>query len=149
MKQQVSHYRFAVKYGLMVAAIPIFYYSFLVIFGLLNEYYGDDIGGGMRIPSYLFIMPVFITIAIYRFRKMNDGILKLKSAFLIGLSIAIITSVLMILYHMLFNNVLAPSFHERYFEQFGDEVYKELVACCDYTIEQFESQQNPVQGFLL
>jgi len=134
--------QFALIYGLLVAAIPALYNTLLVVFKQLDAYYGDDPGGSMQLRTTLFILPLVIGIAIYQYKKKHSGYLKLKDAIGIGLVIALITQIGIIAYHILFDRVLAPSFHLDFYEKHGQEIYDELVACCAYTQEQFENHKN-------
>ncbi len=141
MKNKTPH-RFTLKYGILVAAVPIFYHTFLVVFDLLETYYGDDPGGSLKVPTQIYLLTILIVVAIYRFKKWNNGYLKMNEALGIGLKIALTATAFMIAYHLLFNAILAPSFHESYYAKYGSEVYKELVDCCDYTKEQFEQHKH-------
>ena len=135
-------HRIAFIYACIVGAIPIVYNTILVVTDYLLEYYGDDPGGTMKQRAIIFALPVMIIVAIYHFKKKNDGFLKLKEGYIIGMEVAIISIGLMIAHHFIFNQLLAPNFHTQYYESYGQQRFEELVACCDYTEEQFEAHKN-------
>lgn len=135
------HY-ISLKYAGLVALVPIVFNTALIVFGLLDEYYGDEQGGHIKMVAILFFIPVMTVIAIRQFKKNNEGLLRIRQAILVGLEVSIVAICLMIVYHLLFNAYLAPSYHTNYYERHGEEIYAELVACCDYTREQFELHRD-------
>jgi len=135
-------YAFARNYAFLAAAIPILYNIALVLLNLLPEYYGDDPGGAMKQRTLIFIIPLVVVWAIYKYRRLNQDRLQLKTALIIGLEIGLLTGIVLIVHHYLFNSILAPDFHLSYYEEYGEQVYEELKACCDYTSEQYEHHKR-------
>lgn len=135
-------YAAALKYGLLVAAAPIVYNTILLIFNLHMNHLGDDPGGPLRVAAYFLFLPIAISVSIYRYKKTNGGLLKLKDSIAIGLKIAFVASFFIIIYDILFNEVLAPTYYNDYYKLNGEELYKEFVECCNYTKEQFEHHKN-------
>lgn len=139
--QKISSYRFAVKYGLILGAIPAVYNTILVIFDLLLEYHGEGLGPLVMFIS-LFILPPVISVAIFFYKKSCGGHLKLKEAYIIGLEIGLIAILIMILYDVIFNTVLAPSFQEAYYERHGEEIFEHFAETSDNAEKEFERHKN-------
>ncbi len=133
---------FMLTTGLIIVSLPIGYNTIYMIFGDFHEYRGDNPVRTLIGPAFALVLPLMISFAIYRHKKLNEGFLKLKEAIILGLKIALVTAIAIVTYDILFNNVLAPDYFVRYFEQYGDQLYADLVACCDMTKEGFERHKN-------
>lgn len=142
MTRSVSIHQFALKHSLIVAIIPIIYSTILFLCDLLVKYHGDELGMPLRIPVILFFMPIIISFAMYRYKKINNQRLNLQEALIIGLEISLVIVGSLVLYDVLFNHVLAPSYYHDYYETYGDQLFQELVSCCNYTQEQFQHHKE-------
>ncbi len=142
MSQEISIYRFSIKYGIFIAAIPILFNTILFAFDLLMQYHGDDTGGPLRVLTYFIIMPTIICIAIYQYKKVNGKMISLKEALTIGLEIALVMAFFLVAYDLLLYNVLAPTFFEEYFQVHGDELLQEFIDCCERPHELYEHHKN-------
>ncbi|MBW1295400.1 DUF4199 domain-containing protein [Aquimarina litoralis] len=123
-----SLFRFSIKYGLLLAAIPTIYNIVLVILGLHLDYnhYGDGLGESYsKARSYL--LPVLLFIAIYIYRKGTIGALSLKRIVKLGLWIFLTASILIISYNLVFRFIIEPDWATKFYEINREEIYTILV----------------------
>lgn len=107
-----------IKPALQLAIIPIIYNTSLLVLGLLPHYHGEDWGYAPSLTT-IFLLPVAIIVTIVRQKRADDGIMYLKDAIRCGVILAIMATLLIILYDILFNAVLAPYFKAQYYDAFG------------------------------
>lgn len=140
--QKTIPFTFALKYGLILTAIPVVYRTILVVFDLLMEYHGDDAGGSIKMFTFLLILPIVIVLAIRKYKKVNTGFLKLKDALGIGLTISLVSLIINIGYDVLFNTVLAPTFYEDYYQLNGQDLLAEFSEFTDDPKVELERHKN-------
>ncbi len=114
--------------GLVVAAIPIIYTTVLQISGQLLDYLYSIPRIPLALESYFLALPLMIIVAIYRFKKINNGYLKFKEALVVGLKVVLIAVGVLIVYDILFNILLAPNFYTDYYELHGEQMLEEITA---------------------
>ncbi len=121
-------YKFALKYGLILAAIPTIYNIGLVIMGLHLDYnyYGDGLGESYT-KARSFLLPVILFIAIYIYKKSNSGTLRLKEALKIGLWIFLINTIVVIGYNLFFRFIIEPEFATKFYELNREQIYTILL----------------------
>lgn len=113
--------------GLIVAAIPIIYSISLISSNKLMEYRGSAPGRSLVAFTYLLVLPLMLSVVIYKYKKNNGGFLKLEEALIIGLKVLLVAVVLIIGYDILFNTFLAPSFYEEYYELYEPRMLEEFM----------------------
>jgi len=126
--QKPSFYKFALKYGLILAAIPTIYNIALVIMGLHLDYnyYGERLGESY-IKARLFLLPAILFIAIYQYRKSNTGTLKLLEAIKIGLWIVLIACIVIIGYNLIFRLLIEPDFSVKFYNINREHIFNILL----------------------
>ncbi len=126
--QKLKLYKFALKYGLILAAIPTIYNIVLVIMGLHLDYnyYGEGLGESYT-KARLYLLPIILFIAIYSYRKLNAGHLKLIEAIKIGLWILLIGSIIVIGYNLIFRLLIVPDFSNQFYEINREQIFNILL----------------------
>ena len=122
-------YKFALKYGLIFAAIPTLYNILIYIMGLHLDYnyYGERLGESYA-KAREYLLPVLLFIAFYFYRKTHQGTLKLSEAMKLGLWILLVSSVVVIGYNLVFRLLIEPDFSSKFYTLNGAQIYDELVA---------------------
>jgi len=147
--QHLPLYKYALLYGLILAGIPTLYNVILLLFGLHLDYnyYGENIGHSYE-KSRIFLLPVILLIAVYKYRKINSGVLKLSEAIMIGFWIVLISSLVVISYNLIFRTFIEPDFSAKFYEINREHIFNELVACCDYSDAELENHENTHRSLL-
>lgn len=141
--QKSPLYKYALIYGLIFAGIPTLYNIILSIFGLHLDYnyYGEGIGESYT-QARIFLLPVILFIAIYKYRKVNTGTLKLKEAIKLGLWIALIGSIVIISYNLIFRLLIESDFSTKFYDINREQIFKELVESLDYSKADLENHER-------
>lgn len=123
-KQKSPLYKHALIYGVIFAGIPTLYNIILLIFGLHLDYnyYGEGIGESYT-KARAFLLPVILFIAIYKYRKVNAGTLKLIQAIKLGLWILLIGSIVVICYNLIFRLLIEPDFSTKFYDLNREQIY--------------------------
>ena len=107
MENQNSATKFMLKYGAFLALSTI-------IIGLLNYSFGNIYKPHWIINLLNFLLMVaFIVLAIKAFKDSNNGFLKFGEALKIGLGVALISTLINIIYFYVFVYVIEPDFMTR------------------------------------
>ncbi len=145
-------YKFALKYGLIFAAIPTLYNILIYILGLHLDYnyYGERLGEAYA-KARLYLLPVVLFIAFYYYRKTHQDTLKLSGAMKLGLWILLISSVVAIGYNLIFRLLLEPDFSSKFYELNRTQIYDELLeghleVGRDYTQEDMDNHMRTNGG---
>lgn len=138
-----SIFKSSIKYGLIIAAIPILYNIVLLTQGLHLDYnyYGEGISAFYG-ETRIFILPIILFIAIYKYRKNNTGTLKLIEAIKLGLWIVLISSIAIITYNLIFRLLIEPDFSTKFYDINREQIFKELIECCDYSQADLENHER-------
>lgn len=141
--QKLPLYKFALKYGLILAAIPTLYNIILLLFGLHLDYnyYGEGIGESYT-KARVLLLPAILFIAIYKYRKVNAGTLKLIQAIKLGLWIALIGSIVIISYNLIFRLLIEPDFSANFYDINREQIFNELVDSLDYSKADLENHEK-------
>ena len=105
--QQTPSKKIALNYGLYLAALSILLHVSLFAMGkhLEQDWKVNVIG--------IAITAVLITLGIKKYKEANGGLLTLGQGLKTGISIALISTVIYIVYTLLFLNVIAPDTMEQ------------------------------------
>ncbi len=141
--QKVAYYRFALSYGLIIAAIPTLYNIILLLFDLHLDYnyYGEGIGEAYS-QARIFLLPAILFIAIYKYKKVNAGNLKLGEAIKLALWVILIASIVVVGYNIIFRLVIEPEFSAKFYDINREQIFKELTEALDYSEEQLENHEQ-------
>lgn len=135
--------KFAMNYGLTLGAIMVLITVISYVTGITLE--------GAQWPNmiYYIIFPVIIFYAISQFKKKNAGLLSVGEALKVGLSIAIISGIVVAIYTLIFHYIIDPEF----INQLMDITADKLAENPNITPEMIETQmeimkkfQNPLFG---
>lgn len=129
--------KFGLNYGIILGVVMIAISVITYVTGMALE--------GKQWPTFIYyiIFPVVIFYAISKFKKSNANVLSLGGAIKLGLSIAVISALVYIVYGMLFNYVIDPEFMGQ-----AMEVTKErLLENPDMTPEMVEQNMKFVEMF--
>ncbi len=120
--------KFALKYGLILAAIPTIYNIVLVIMGLHLDYnyYGEGLGESYT-KARTYLLPLLLFIAIYRYKKISAPPLKLKTTLKLGLWIVLISAFVVIAYNFIFRIFIEPEFGTKFYEINRAQIYNILL----------------------
>ena len=126
--QRLPLYKFALKYGLILAAVPTIYNIVLVIMRLHLDYnyFGEGLGESYA-KARTYLLPVLLFIAIYSYRKVNPGGLSLKKIISLGLWIFLIGTIVVIVYNLIFRLLIAPDFSAEFYEINREQIYNILL----------------------
>lgn len=106
---------------------------------------------GIQWPQYLYylIFPAGIIIGIKNFKSENNNFLTLKEALKLGLAIAIVSSLIFVIYTLVFNFIIDPEYNDKIIEVALDQV-KESPNVTQAQIDQTEKfmsfMSNPFLG---
>lgn len=133
----------ATTYGVMLGVIMILIAVIMYVTGMPLE--------GKQWPQFLYYLffPAGIIIAIKNFKNENDNFLSLSEALKLGLAIAVISAILFIVYTLLFNYIIDPTYNEAIIEVALDKM-SESPNVTDEQIEQttkfMKFMSNPLLG---
>ena len=121
-------YKYASKYGLILAAIPTIYNCILFVSGLHLDYsyYGEGLGESYA-KARLYLLPLLLFMAIYHYKKMTTAPLTLKKAIYLGLWIFLTAAVLVIVYNLIFRLLVVPDFSVKFYEINSVQIYDYLL----------------------
>lgn len=103
-KNQPNTGKFALNYGIVLGVLTIIFAVMLYLAGLQYE---QSIG---LFLVNLSIMTGVIIFGIYKFREANENTLNISEAIKVGIGIALVGTILGILYQMIFINFIEPDF---------------------------------------
>ncbi|WP_424494213.1 DUF4199 domain-containing protein [Salinimicrobium sp. GXAS 041] len=121
--------KFAVTYGVILGVILIFIAIIMYVTGMALE--------GKQWPMYIYyvIFPVVIIMAIKAYKKETGGFLSLSEALKTGVATAVISGLIFLIYNLLFNYVIEPT----YAQQALDATRDQLLQAGTMTDEQIEA----------
>ncbi|NAS29557.1 DUF4199 family protein [Flavobacteriaceae bacterium R38] len=126
--ERLSLSRFALKYGLILAAIPTIYNIILIIMGLHLDYnyYGDGLGESYA-TARAYLLPIVLFISIYHYKKISTPPLTLKRIIRLGLWVFVASSALIIVYNLIFRFIIEPDFSTKFYEINREQIYNILL----------------------
>lgn len=133
----------ATTYGVLLGIIMVFIAVIMYVTGMPLE--------GKQWPQYLYylIFPAGIIIAIKNFKIQSKGFLSLSEALKLGLAIAVISALIFVIYSLVFNYIIDPTYNEAIIEIALDKV-KESPNVTDEQIAQttkfMKFMANPALG---
>lgn len=130
--QQPKTGKFALNYGLILGALGV---VFAVMLYTIDAHTSQD--PIQSIISMVMMVAVIIW-GIYAFRKANGGFLTLGEALKLGAGIAVIASIISVIYLVFLSNVLDPDFASKVM----DARMAEMEAGGQFTAEQIEQQKE-------
>ncbi|NER12002.1 DUF4199 family protein [Leptobacterium flavescens] len=108
--------KFSINYGLLLGGINI---VFAIMLAVMELHYQRDIS--QQIIGVVILAAV-IGIAIYQFKKANASFLSLGQAIKIGLGVALIASLMIIVYSIIYTSFIEPEFYDKFFEQLRPQI---------------------------
>ena len=102
--------KFGLIYGVIASVIGIIF-TFMLIAG---EMLYDP--SPIKLIVQILIFVIVIILAIFNFRKANNGFLKIKQALGIGFYASLVTSVISIIFMYIVANFIEPDFWDKYAE---------------------------------
>ncbi|WP_335964492.1 DUF4199 domain-containing protein [Galbibacter sp. PAP.153] len=99
--------KFALKYGIITSVIGI---AFSLMLHFMDMQYSQSTG--VQIVSTLILVSLVI-VAIYQFKKANDGYLELGQALKVGMGVAAIAAVITVIYLVLYINFIEVDYHDK------------------------------------
>lgn len=121
--------KFAITYGVILGIIIVLIALLMYVTGMALE--------GIQWPMYIYylIFPIVIIIAIKAYKKENGGFLSLSEALKTGVATAVISGLIFLIYNLLFNYVIEPT----YAQQALDATRDQLAEAGTMTDEQIEA----------
>lgn len=135
--------KFALNYGLLLGLLMITIGVVTYVTGMALE--------GVQWPNiiYYIAFPIVLIYAISQYKKANANSLTIGDALKVGLSIAIISAIVYLLYGLLFNYVIDPEFMNQMMEVQREKMM-ENPNMTEEQIEQtmvfMEKMRNPLLG---
>ncbi|WP_431158593.1 DUF4199 domain-containing protein [Winogradskyella poriferorum] len=138
--------KFSLNYGLLLGLLMIAIGVVTYVTGMALE--------GAQWPNiiYYIAFPIVIFYAISQYKKSNANSLTIGDALKVGLSIAVVSAIVYLLYGLLFNYVIDPEF----MSQMMDVQREKMMENPNVTEEQIEQtlafmekMQNPLLGSAL
>lgn len=108
--KKLSTGKAALIYGLILGAIGV---AFSIILHVMELDYQRS-WANTAISILLII--ILIVVGIYQFKTSNGGFLSLKEALKVGIGVALVGSIISIIYLLVLTNVIAPEFVDKSFE---------------------------------
>lgn len=109
-ENQLKPKKIIINYGLLLGAA-------LIVFSLMLFSMDMQYEQGLSIQGVQFLLiTVAVIIAIFQFKKVNGGFLKLSEALKIGAGVAVIGGVMGVIYFFIFSNFVEPDFLTNLFE---------------------------------
>jgi len=107
------------------------------------DYYGEGLGESYS-KTRLYLLPILLFVAIYRYKKVSEPPLTLKKILRLGLWVIAISSVLVIVYNLIFRFIIEPDWATKFYEINREQIYKILLEGHkeigrDYTLEDMDS----------
>ena len=100
-----------INYGLILGVISI-------LLSVLNYVVGSNMfqpHWSMQLVGFLILIAI-IVYGLKEFKKHNQGFLKLGEAIKIGIGITLVSSILGVLYFVIFTQVIEPTYFEQYID---------------------------------
>ena len=135
--------KFALNYGLMLGLLMIAIGVVTYVTGMALE--------GVQWPNiiYYIAFPVVIMYAISQYKKANANTLSLGEALKVGLSIAVVSAIVYLLYGLLFNYVIDPEFMGQMMDMQRDKMLENpnmTPEAVEQSMKMVEMFTNPLIG---
>ena len=135
--------KFALNYGVILGVLMIAIGVVTYVTGMALE--------GQQWPNiiYYIAFPVVIMYAISQYKKANANTLSLGDAIKVGLSIAVISAIVYLIYGLLFNYVIDPEFMGQMMEVQRDKLLENpnmTQEAVDQSMKMMEMRINPFVG---
>ena len=133
----------AVTYGIVLGVILVLISLIMYVTGMALE--------GVQWPMYLYYLffPITIILAVKSFKKANGGFLSLGEALKVGMAAAVISAVIFLIYNLLFNYVIEPTWAEQVAEATREKLLSEgnlTEEQVNQTMEFMSWGSNPLIG---
>ncbi|WP_411894516.1 DUF4199 domain-containing protein [Winogradskyella sp. A2] len=135
--------KFALNYGLMLGLLMIAIGVVTYVTGMALE--------GVQWPNiiYYIAFPIVIMYAISQYKKANANTLSLGEALKVGLSIAVVSAIVYLLYGLLFNYVIDPEFMGQMMDMQRDKMLENpnmTPEAVEQSMKMVEMFTNPLIG---
>ena len=135
--------KFALNYGVILGVLMIAIGVVTYVTGMALE--------GQQWPNiiYYIAFPVVIMYAISQYKKANANTLSLGDAIKVGLSIAVISAIVYLIYGLLFNYVIDPEFMGQMMEVQRDKLLENpnmTPEAVEQSMKMMEMMFNPFIG---
>ena len=135
--------KFALNYGVILGVLMIAIGVVTYVTGMALE--------GQQWPNiiYYIAFPVVIMYAISQYKKANANTLGLGDAIKVGLSIAVISAIVYLIYGLLFNYVIDPEFMGQMMEVQRDKLLENpnmTPEAVEQSMKMMEMMFNPLIG---
>ncbi|KAA3620935.1 MAG: DUF4199 domain-containing protein [Flavobacterium sp.] len=144
MDTNISTLKFATPLGVVLGLILIVIVVVMYVTGMLQE--------GVQWPMYLFylIFPLYTGYVVHAYRKANGGYLSLGSALKVGVTAAIISGLVYLVYNLIFVYLIDPEFPAKMLEVARENMYEQNPNITEDQVEMAmgfaEKFSNPFLG---
>lgn len=133
----------AVTYGVILGVILVLISLIMYVTGMALE--------GVQWPMYLYylIFPITLILAIKSYKKENGGFLSLGEALKVGVAAAVISGIIFLIYNLLFNYVIEPTWAEQVSEATREQLLQQgnmTEEQVNQTMEFMSWGSNPLIG---
>ena len=133
----------AVTYGVILGVILVLISLIMYVTGMALE--------GVQWPMYLYylIFPITLILAIKSYKKENGGFLSLGEALKVGVAGAVISGIIFLIYNLLFNYVIEPTWAEQVSEATREQLLQQgnmTEEQVNQTMEFMSWGSNPLIG---
>ncbi|MFB9055733.1 DUF4199 domain-containing protein [Mariniflexile ostreae] len=141
--QSLSPGKFATNYGLILGAVMMLITIITYATGMAIE--------AVQWPNYIYyiIFPIVILYVISAYKKQNAGLLTLSEALKIGVTIAVISALVNVVYGLIFHYIIDPQFASQLTERIGEKMLENQSISPEMVEKQMEMMkkfQNPLIG---
>tara|TARA_B110000093_G_C12636186_1_gene272282 strand:+ start:42 stop:557 length:516 start_codon:yes stop_codon:yes gene_type:complete len=142
--QKTTPGKFGVNFGLVLGVL-------MIIISMLI--YATDMalkGQDWPMNIYYVLFPVTIFYSINKYKKQNDGLLGVSEAIKTGIIVALISALVYVLYALLFNYVIDPSYNEQILEFSTNKIAESdaPLEAKEISLKMIEFFINPINGSL-
>ena len=134
---KASTKKIMINYGLILGVVSI-------LLNVLNYVVGSNMfqpHWSMQLIGFLILIAV-IVYGLKELKKNNNGFLKLGEALKVGIGIALVSSILGIIYFVIFTEVIEPTYFEQYID-FQREAALEMGNASEEQIDQSLEMSKP------
>lgn len=145
--QKISLYKIALKWGLIGVGATALSSIIFLIFGLYDKFY--RLRETAENSIYLIALILSIIISIYVYKKATNGFLKVGKVLQIGLIVATISALGIIIYYLIFINLLYPDYYtDYYYGTNGERAWEDYLALAPETHTRETYDAHAQEGLL-
>lgn len=129
MNTNYSTTKFSTTYGVLLGLVIVLIAALMYVTGMIDE------GKQWPVWVYYLFFPFFIVYCVYEYRKKNDGFVDFKSAFKVGVTVALIGGLVYGAYNLIYFYILEPDTANKVLEITEAKIREEFPTLSDEDVE--------------